>query len=243
MSGLVGKLKIKADQRLLLLNAPPGYLDELGPLPDGTEVLTRAQGQFDLVHLFAQNSAELEELLTRTKDLVGGAALWVSYPKGSSKVETDLTRDQGWDALTRQGFRPVSLISINDIWSAVRFRKKDKADQDPVEVQYAGKKARLRPIYDRLVEIATGLGRDVGLAPRKSYVGLVRGKVFAVIKPSTRTRLDLGLKLPELSASERLLEAPGFGSGSITHKVGLRAVEEVDEQIEGWLRQAYEAAR
>jgi hypothetical protein len=81
----------------------------------------------------------------------------------------------------------------------------------------------------------------VELAPRKSYVALVRNKIFGIIAASTVSRIDLGMRLPGKEGGARLVEAPGFGSGSITHKVALTSLEEVDEEVIGWLQEAYES--
>jgi predicted transport protein len=109
-----------------------------------------------------------------------------------------------------------------------------------IDRQYAGKES-LRPIYDRLVETITALGEDVEPGPRGTYVSFGRPKQFALVQPSTKTRVDLGLRLPGAAAGSRLLEAGSFGSGNITHKVGLSSPDDVDAEIEGWLREAYRA--
>ncbi|HSR31169.1 MAG TPA: hypothetical protein VLY63_11445, partial [Anaerolineae bacterium] len=69
------------------------------------------------------NVAELERLgLVGIDAVVHDGLLWISYPKKSSKVTTDLTRDVGWDVVAEAGLRPVTQVSINDTWSALRFR-------------------------------------------------------------------------------------------------------------------------
>ncbi len=107
---------------------------------------------------------------------------------------------------------------------------------DLVEAQYAGVKAGLRPVYDRLVEVAVTLGADVEVAPKKTCVSLRRTKQFAVLTPSTRTRLDLGLVLKGVQPEGRLLAM----SGMCTHKIALASVDEVDDEVLRWLREAYE---
>ena len=244
ISALAKKLKIKEEDRIAVINSPTGYIDELVPLPEDVTLETKLKGEFDLIHLFVQDSNELERLFpSALKSLIGGGVFWVSYPKKSSKTETDLTRDQGWDVTGKLGQRPVSMISVDETWSAVRFRKAEgTTGQDAVEAHYTGGKAGLKPIYDHLVKVAQGFGSDIELTPRMSYVGLARGRMFAVIKPSTKTRLDLGLKLKGKSASTRLVEAPGFGSGSITHKVALTSLDDVDDELVEWMKEAYEGA-
>jgi len=114
-------------------------------------------------------------------------------------------------------------------------------DDALLDAQYAGPKAALRPIYEALTEAAGELGSDVGLGFRKTYVSLARQHQFALIQPSTRTRVDLGLRLPDVAPTERLEPAGSFGSGSVTHRVRLASVEEVDAEVREWLRAAYEA--
>ncbi len=122
-SGLTKKLLIKPGQRIVILNAPPGYMDELGLLPDGIELVSKAEGSLDLVHLFVSNTDELTRLAPEAIQAVKRAGvLWISYPKQSSKVKTDITRDRGWEPVREAGFEPVSMVSINDVWSALRFR-------------------------------------------------------------------------------------------------------------------------
>ena len=122
-TSLVKKLRIQAGQRILIMNAPSGYMDELGDLPEDVDVAQEPNGTFDFVHLFVKNVAELERLGPVAIEAVKyDGLLWMSYPKRSSKVRTDITRDVGWDVLTQAGLRPVTQVSINDVWSALRFR-------------------------------------------------------------------------------------------------------------------------
>jgi len=99
----------------------------------------------------------------------------------------------------------------------------------------------LRPCYDRRFAAISALGEDVEPGPRGTYVSFGRPKQFALVQPSTRTRVDLGLRLPGVAAGDRLLDAGSFGSGNITHKVGLSSPEQVDAEVEAWLRAAYDA--
>ena len=112
---------------------------------------------------------------------------------------------------------------------------------DLVAAQYAGPKAGLKSIHDRLVEAVSGFGKDVELAPKKAYVSLRRAKQFGLIQPSTKTRVDLGLNLKGVEPSGRL-EASGSFNAMCTHRVRLDGVDAVDAEILGWLKQAYDAA-
>lgn len=114
------------------------------------------------------------------------------------------------------------------------------SDADLVEAQYAGK-ADLRPIHDRLMQLARQLGDDVELAPKKTYVSLRRSKQFAIVQPSTKTRLDLGLNLGDLPPVGRL-EASGSFNAMVSHRVRLESAEAVDADVAEWVRMAYQAA-
>jgi hypothetical protein len=120
---LVKKLGIKPGQKMLILNAPEGYIQTLGTLPAGNEVKTAAEGTFDFVQLFVRNKADIDNhAATAMHSLKPGGLLWFTYPKKSSNIKTDITRDIGWDALMAAGIRPVTQIAIDDTWSALRFR-------------------------------------------------------------------------------------------------------------------------
>lgn len=114
---------------------------------------------------------------------------------------------------------------------------------DVLDKQYEGPKAALRPIYEALAGAARSLGGDVSLKTCQTYVALVRGKQFGVVQPSTKTRVDLGLTLPGVEPAGRLQAAKNVGSGRTTHQVALSAPAEVDPEVLGWLKAAYEAAK
>ncbi len=122
-STLIKKLSIKAGMRALVLNAPEGYLESIKELPEGVKIDQGADGEYDFVHLFVRNREELDHVVDQAVQAARyDAILWISYPKGSSGVETDLNRDKLWAALSGKGIRPVSQISIDEVWSAMRFR-------------------------------------------------------------------------------------------------------------------------
>jgi hypothetical protein len=123
-SSLLKKLRIKPGQRILFLNAPPDYAEQLGVVPEGVEVSDRLSGKFDLIQVFAQNTKELQRFGPKAiQALKPEGLIWFSFPKGSSKMQTDLTRDVGWDAIRRPDLKWISLISVNDVWSAFALRK------------------------------------------------------------------------------------------------------------------------
>jgi hypothetical protein len=124
MNPLLKKLRLLPDYRALILNAPAGYIEDLGELPEGATVSRQSeQGTFDFVHLFVKNSAEFGTLGPAAREAVRyDGILWISYPKRSARVETDLSRDAMWELLTDFRMQPVAQISIDATWSAVRFR-------------------------------------------------------------------------------------------------------------------------
>jgi hypothetical protein len=122
-SALAKKMKLKPGQRAALVNAPAGYLDSLRPLPDKVEMSETLKGKFDWVQVFAKNKAELDKLTPRAaRALKPDGLLWLSFPKGTSKIQTDLTRDKGWEAVQKADLKWVNLISVNDAWSAFALR-------------------------------------------------------------------------------------------------------------------------
>jgi hypothetical protein len=126
MSNLPKKLLIKPGYRVVIINAPDGYLELLGPLPEGATLLRYAHGSADIVHLFVKNTAELEKFTPRALTaLKREGVFWISYPKQSAKVNTDITRDRGWGIIHQAGFEGVAIVSINDVWSALRFRRSE----------------------------------------------------------------------------------------------------------------------
>ncbi|HSJ58485.1 MAG TPA: DUF4287 domain-containing protein [Anaerolineae bacterium] len=114
-------------------------------------------------------------------------------------------------------------------------------EEDLVEAQYAGPKAALRPIYDTVLAAVSQFGPDVEIAPKKTYVSLRRNKQFAIVQPSTRTRVDLGLNLKGAEPTERL-EGGNVFSGMCTHRVRLESPGDVDTQVVSWLQAAYDSA-
>ena len=107
-----------------------------------------------------------------------------------------------------------------------------------VDAQYAGSKAVLRPIYERLVAAASEFGEDVEIAPKKTGVSLRRNKQFAVIEAASAARLQIGINLRDAQPTERLRTAGGM----CTHRVDVRSLDEVDDELLGWMRTAYELA-
>jgi hypothetical protein len=138
------KLKIKEGFRLLTLNAPANFKKQLGQLPAGVKIAGSGAGS-DQLHWFVTDRAQMEQELAKVLSLVkGDTVCWIYYPKGTSGIQTDLTRDKGWDALLQHNdtLTWISLISFDDTWSAFGFRPKTEADKKKES------KPAVRPIFD-----------------------------------------------------------------------------------------------
>lgn len=113
-----------------------------------------------------------------------------------------------------------------------------------VDALYSGPKAGLRPVHDALIQIGRALGPDVMVSPTKTMVPLYRKNVFAQIKPTTQSRIDLGpaLKNVKRSLSSRLIDTGGLGKGDrITHRIAISSIDEIDEEVKEWLKIAYDS--
>ena len=108
---------------------------------------------------------------------------------------------------------------------------------DLVATQYAAKPT-LRPIYDALIDVVSAFGEDVQIVPKSASVSLRRSKQFALVSPATKTRVDVGINLKGEPGGERLRAVGGM----CTHSVGVTSVDEVDDELRGWLRDAYDRA-
>ena len=107
-----------------------------------------------------------------------------------------------------------------------------------VDQIYSGPKAAVRPLHDRVIELATGLGDDVQQSPKQAYVALRRSKQFATVGPASGGRLEIGLNLKGTEPGGRLEPS----SGMCTHRVRISDAGELDVEVLGWLREAYERA-
>jgi len=113
-------------------------------------------------------------------------------------------------------------------------------DENLLSNQYKGKESLL-PVYKKLISVVDTFGGDVTKTPKKDSVSIIRKKQFALIKPATKTRIDLGLKFKGKPITERLENSGPFGT-MCTHRVRLTSADEVDAELTAWLKEAYEAA-
>jgi hypothetical protein len=123
------KLKIKEGQCILTLNAPGDYKKSLGDLPADVEISDRSKA-VSQVHWFVKDRAQLEKEMKNVLPLIKDDILcWIFYPKGTSKIQTDLTRDNGWDELRKTNLQWINLISFDETWSAFGLRQKKNTDK------------------------------------------------------------------------------------------------------------------
>ncbi|MDA2939197.1 DUF3052 domain-containing protein [Acidobacteria bacterium AH-259-A15] len=122
---LANKLYIREGYRVAILNPPRGYSQSLGELPDGVSTTKSLDGEFDWIQLFVIKRKKLEEELPRVRNaLKPGGLLWISYPKGN-QLEADINRDTIAEYAKTIGLKAVAQVSVDDIWSALRFKAAD----------------------------------------------------------------------------------------------------------------------
>ncbi|MEH6535588.1 MAG: DUF4287 domain-containing protein [Psychroserpens sp.] len=119
-------------------------------------------------------------------------------------------------------------------------KDENNSDDDLVTTQYKGKEA-LFPIYKKLLSVIKPFGNDITITPKKTSVSVIRKRQFVLIKPATKTRIDLGLKLPDKPTTDRLGNSGPFGS-MCTHRVQITSETEIDQELIGWMKEAYDRA-
>ena len=116
-----------------------------------------------------------------------------------------------------------------------------RAAEGYVEKMFAGKKADLRPLYDKLLQIGLKTGKDAKACPCQTIVPLYRNHVFAQIKPTTQTRIDLGFALGDMKTAKRLIDTGGYQKKDrITHRIEITSLKDIDDDVKHWLKVAYD---
>ena len=119
-------------------------------------------------------------------------------------------------------------------------KEENNTPTDLVDQQFKGKE-NLKPIYEAILKVVKSFGDDVTITPKKTTVSLIRKTQFALIKPATKTRIDLGLKIKDKPTNDRLESSGPFGT-MCTHRVQLTDATQVDSELIEWLKEAYEKA-
>ncbi|MDB5231762.1 MAG: YdeI/OmpD-associated family protein [Chitinophagaceae bacterium] len=128
------KLRIKSATTLLTVNAPADFKKNLGALPAGSKISDKEK-DYQQIHWFVKDKAQMDKELNKILKLLKPEIIcWIYYPKGTSGIQTDLTRDKGWDNLLKhEEFQWLSLISFDDTWSTFGMRLKNEADKKKEE--------------------------------------------------------------------------------------------------------------
>ena len=116
-------------------------------------------------------------------------------------------------------------------------KEESTSDDDLVTNQYKGKEV-LFPIYESLLQVVKGFGDDVKISPKKTSVSIIRKRQFALIKPATKTRIGLGLKIKDQPVDGKLEGSGPFGT-MCTHRMKLSDIGDVDQEVIKWLQEAY----
>jgi len=156
------------------------------------------------------------------------------------------------EAERRQWLKDEHNLGTNSAWwLAERAEGKGKEAGDPdlylenaekdVDKMYSGGKAHLRPIYDALLKLGLKIGKDAKACPCQTIVPLYRNHVFAQIKPTTQTRIDMGFALGDMKPTGRLIDTGGFAKKDrITHRIPITSLEDIDDEVKHWLKVAYD---
>lgn len=119
---LAKKLGIKPRSKLLLQGAPPYYAELVDPLPEGVRLVRTLSADTDIVHVFATKRARLSAALRRAlKKMRPDAAIWVSWPKKASKVETDITEDTIREIALPMGLVDIKVCAVDETWSGLKL--------------------------------------------------------------------------------------------------------------------------
>ena len=190
--------------------------------------------------------AMVQKWIAELKDKTGRSLEeWIAFAKKEGPKE---------DKARREWLKTKHKLGTNSAWwISERVDGKGTEEDSPeaylktavvyVEEQYAGAKEKLRPVYEELMELGKSMGADVKACPCKTMVPLYREHVFAQIKPTTNTRIDLGFALTHYKGKlpKRIIDTGGLvKKDRITHRIELKSVDEIDAEVKKWLRTAYE---
>jgi len=117
-------------------------------------------------------------------------------------------------------------------------KEENTSTEDLVTNQYKRKEV-LFPIYEQLISYLKTFGSDVSISPKKGSVSIIRKRQFFLIKPATKTRIDLGFKLKDKPITDRLENSGPFGT-MCTHRVQISSIDEIDNELMDWMKEAYD---
>jgi hypothetical protein len=201
---------------------------------------TETQGPYSVHPGVAQVQKWVQELPQKT-----GRSLeeWIALTrKSGSRTEKE----------RREWLKKEHKLGTNAAaWIAERVEGKGTEEDSPeaylkaagewVDAQYSGSRGALRPLYEKLLTFGFSLGEDVKACPCKTMVPFYRSHVFAQIKPSTNTRIDLGFALGNMKTPKRLIDTGGYDKKDrITRRIEIRSKADIDDEVKKWLKKAYE---
>ena len=168
---------------------------------------------------------------------------WLAYIKKSGPK--DETERRAW--LKEQHGLGTNTAS----WLNARAAGRGEESGDPdlylaaaerdVENMFSGGKAKLRPLYDALLKLGLKTGKEAKACPCSTIVPLYRNHVFAQIKPTTQTRVDMGFALGDMKPKGRLIDTGGFAKKDrITHRIPITSMDDIDDEVKHWLKVAYD---
>lgn len=186
---LAGKLKIKEGYTLLTIDAPRDFEAILSPLPNDVTITSNGKN-YHQIHWFVLNQAQMDKGLPKILKLLSAkrsekqpVVCWTYYPKGTSGMQTDLTRDKGWETLLKTDFHWLNLISFDDTWSSFAFRLKTEADikkadnkEERLIFQYADSKTKTIRLPEDLAKAfaknkkAAAIFEGLAFSHRREYV-------------------------------------------------------------------------
>jgi hypothetical protein len=194
VSTLAQKLRIPVGGKVLLLECPEEVEPLLEDLPPGTSSVKRGRGPFPAVIGFVERQRDVERVFKQARAALDSeGVLWLAFPKKSSDIDTDIGRDRGWDALADRGWVPVSNVSIDDTWSALRF-KHDPALKTLRSQRKAARRAELPTVKLKRVAVnaevqATRRRKRRRSAPTIEMPGKKRGERKRDTQDGTTSRV------------------------------------------------------
>jgi len=167
---------------------------------------------------------------------------WVSFVKKAGPAS---------EKERREWLKKEHKLGTNSAWWIAERAEGKGMEESPegyleaaegwVEAMFSGSRAALRPVYDQLLKVALSVGKDVKACPGRTIVALYRSHVFAQIKPSTNTRIDIGLALGNMKMPKRLIDTGGYEKKDrITRRIEVKSRAHIDEELRSWLKNAYE---
>lgn len=167
MATLSQKLKLKENTEAVTIYAPKDLSKTLAPLPKGVSFSDMVKKNHDFIMLFVKDKAELEKHIFKACNaLAKDGLIWICYPKGSSGIQTDLTRDKGWESLEGLNMQWISLISLDDTWSAFCMRNTPPKETNKISDEYHSNKTEWADAATKTVRI-----------PEDLEIAMAKGKV------------------------------------------------------------------